>query len=276
MIKPIVDLDNNQRKKLKQVQLELLDVFVTFCKEHNLTYYLLGGTLLGAIRHHGYIPWDDDIDVCMPIGDYLKLVKDFDNSSKYYIDNRESNRFYFHHYSKLTKRDTVYIEYSIQKTKWRQGIFLDIFPIYYVPENKNFSYYLFYFKLYILNRRATPKFLIPPGTIMKKKTTSKIADVISWILLWWCPRSLAAKWRDSFLYKHTIKKTSVVSVGLNLGRRRPVKLFEGRSSVQFEGRLLDAPKLAEENLIACFGMDYMTPPKKENQIPHHYVVEFKA
>lgn len=276
MIKPIVDLNDNERKKLKQVQLELLDVFVTFCSEHNLKYYLFSGTLLGAIRHRGYIPWDDDIDVCMPIGDYLKLIKHFDNDSRYYIDNRESNRLYFNHYSKLTKRDTIYIEYSIQKTKWRQGIFLDIFPIYYVPENRNFSYYLFYFKLYTLNRRATPRFLIPPCTNVKKKRISKIADVISWILLWWCPRNLAAKWRDSFLHKHTKKKTAIVSVGSNLGNRYPSKLYEGSSSVQFEGRLLAAPELVEENLISRFGTDYMSLPKKEKQIPHHYVVEFKA
>ena len=56
--------------EIKELELQMLSVFSEFCKAHNLTYYLCGGTLLGAVRHKGFIPWDDDIDVCMPRADY--------------------------------------------------------------------------------------------------------------------------------------------------------------------------------------------------------------
>lgn len=63
--------------EIKQVELEILLEFDAFCRKNHLTYSLCGGTLLGAIRHHGFIPWDDDIDVCMPRPDYEKLIRSF-------------------------------------------------------------------------------------------------------------------------------------------------------------------------------------------------------
>ena len=69
--------------EIKELELQMLSVFSEFCEAHNLTYYLCGGTLLGAIRHKGFIPWDDDIDVCMPRADYdkfIELYSQLDNS----------------------------------------------------------------------------------------------------------------------------------------------------------------------------------------------------
>ncbi|MBR3182496.1 MAG: LicD family protein, partial [Eggerthellaceae bacterium] len=62
-------------RELQLVELELMEWFVGFCTRHNLRYYLLGGTLLGAVRHEGFIPWDDDVDICMPRPDYMKFLE---------------------------------------------------------------------------------------------------------------------------------------------------------------------------------------------------------
>ena len=67
-------MDKANLDKLKKTELEVMDYFVSICKKYNLTYYLFWGTLLGAIRHKGFIPWDDDIDVVMPPDDYLKFL----------------------------------------------------------------------------------------------------------------------------------------------------------------------------------------------------------
>ena len=71
-------------EEIKKIELNILLSFKQFCEEHDLRYYLAGGTLLGAIRHRGFIPWDDDIDVCMPRKDYEIFIKEFDKFHDYY------------------------------------------------------------------------------------------------------------------------------------------------------------------------------------------------
>lgn len=275
-IRPPMDLNGNERFQLKNTQLEILDYFCEFCDKNNLTYYLFAGTLLGAVRHKGFIPWDDDIDICMPYDDYYKFLEMFPKDGKYFVENRLSDKEYFYHFSKVMKSDTKYVEYAFQKVKFRQSIFIDVFPIYYVPEQKGFKYYSFYFFSYILYKRSYPKMLTINNSKKRRKASNKMMDVLTWILLWWCPRKTAAKWRDSYLKKHTRKKSKIISVGSSLAKRYDAKLYEGKQVVEFENRSLCAPKLLEENLISKFGKNYMQYPPKEEQIPHHYLVEFKS
>ena len=68
-------IDNATLKKLHSIEIEILDEFVRICNKHNLQYFLIGGTLLGAVRHKGFIPWDDDLDVAMPRNDYENFLK---------------------------------------------------------------------------------------------------------------------------------------------------------------------------------------------------------
>ena len=70
--------------ELKSIQLDLLQKTVDFCENSGLRYFLCGGTLIGAIRHKGYIPWDDDIDIAMPRPDYEKFIRIFNRPQNYY------------------------------------------------------------------------------------------------------------------------------------------------------------------------------------------------
>ena len=83
--------------ELKKTQIEILDVVDTFCRENNINYWLDSGTLLGAIRHGGYIPWDDDIDMVMFRDDYDKLVKvaDKEFTYPYFFQTIYSDEYYF-------------------------------------------------------------------------------------------------------------------------------------------------------------------------------------
>ena len=78
--------NNNYLIKLKKEEIKILDYFVQICEKYNLNYVLVGGTLLGAVRHKGYIPWDDDLDVAMPRKDYEKFLKSFKETDKYILD----------------------------------------------------------------------------------------------------------------------------------------------------------------------------------------------
>ncbi|MBO5468255.1 MAG: LicD family protein [Lachnospiraceae bacterium] len=121
-------------KEMKNVELELLKYFKIVCNKYNLRYYLCGGTLLGAIRHQGYIPWDDDIDVFMPVPDYLQLCNCFKEDDKYKLlnmDNCETNYMF----TRLIDKRTV-LEEIHYPLKCKTGINIDIFPISGFPSEK--------------------------------------------------------------------------------------------------------------------------------------------
>jgi lipopolysaccharide cholinephosphotransferase len=112
--------------------LELLDEFVRICEENNLVYFLTAGTLLGAVRHKGFIPWDDDMDIAMPRNDYEKFLNicDMNDTSNYYVLSNRSRNDVVHHnkqFAKFCKKNTVYAEINVNPNKY-SGIFIDIFP----------------------------------------------------------------------------------------------------------------------------------------------------
>ena len=108
--------------------LEMFKWFHKFCEQHNLRYYALGGTILGAVRHKGFIPWDDDIDVAMPRKDYKRLQQLLqDQKGRYILEYPGLKEDYIYPFSKLYDTTTTLIE--DKRIPIKRGIFLDIFPL---------------------------------------------------------------------------------------------------------------------------------------------------
>ncbi len=124
-------------REIQKEELKILLDFDSFCKEHKLKYYLAGGTLLGAIRHKGFIPWDDDIDVCMSRLDYEKLLKIFPEiyKEKYQLKALSRKNFDLP-FSKLINKN-IYIKNSYTNNKLDMNLWIDIFPVDGVPENND-------------------------------------------------------------------------------------------------------------------------------------------
>ena len=122
---------DEKRKKIWAVALDLLLEFDRVCKKHNLKYYIMFGSLLGIVRHNGgFIPWDDDMDVCMPREDYEKMIKlETEFNNPYFLQTPYNDDGYCCTWIKLRNSNTSCISYAFRYEKFNLGIGLDIFPL---------------------------------------------------------------------------------------------------------------------------------------------------
>lgn len=127
----------------QEMMLDMMKWFHRFCQEKGLTYYVIGGTMLGTIRHKGFIPWDDDIDVGVPREDYEKLLANkeafFKNEKRYSLESfRDGNSDFEYPYAKIYDTNTTLVENCRAKTK--RGIYIDVFPLDGIGDNKEEAY----------------------------------------------------------------------------------------------------------------------------------------
>ena len=127
-----------QMKKVWRVETDLLAVFTEVCRKEKLRFWVDGGSLLGTIRHHGFIPWDDDVDVCMPRADYDRLVANGDRlfTHPYFLQTAYSDKDYFHGHAQLRNSLTAAIRPSDAFQPFNQGIFIDIFVLDEAPDDE--------------------------------------------------------------------------------------------------------------------------------------------
>lgn len=127
------------QNEIKQIELDILIKFNSFCIKNNLTYYIAYGTMLGAVRHKGFIPWDNDIDVCMPRPDYNKLMELSGELNNLLDSNIELKTPYSKNYQysfcKIINNKTFVHEHSM-KDKYNTSVWIDIFPIEGLPANE--------------------------------------------------------------------------------------------------------------------------------------------
>ena len=143
-------------KKIWAVELDLLNEFIKVCIENKLTYYLYSGSMLGAVRHSGMIPWDNDIDVIMPREDYNKLLKIGTTAFEkpYYFQNMETEQGkYIYFYSKLCNSQTTARSTEDYEAGQNCGIFIDIFTLDNLPDGK-FARKLYLFRLNTITKMA--------------------------------------------------------------------------------------------------------------------------
>lgn len=126
-------------RKLQLIQLDMLVHIDSICRAHNIPYYLIGGTLIGAVRHQGFIPWDDDIDIAMHREDYeqfLKICETAVDREKYFLQTADTDARYRLIYARLRREGTLYVREGYEHIDMHHGIFIDIFPLDKTPTTK--------------------------------------------------------------------------------------------------------------------------------------------
>ena len=125
-------MQHDYLRRLQLTEKEILDEIVRICEANQLSYYLIGGTLLGAVRHKGFIPWDDDLDIVMPRTDYDQFCKLCINGAlreEYYLHSIETDPEYWLIFAKVRKNNTLFNEKNIACIEAPKGIYVDIFPL---------------------------------------------------------------------------------------------------------------------------------------------------
>lgn len=123
-------------RRVQLVQLEILKHIDKFCREHKIKYSLAYGTILGAVRHGGFIPWDDDLDIMMLRKDYDRFLALWKDNEEYILQNHETNNDFSQSFTKIRKKNTAFVQETDLGKSYHKGIFVDIFPLYRVPEGK--------------------------------------------------------------------------------------------------------------------------------------------
>ena len=252
---------------IKIVGLEVMDAVHNFCVEHNLRYSIFYGTLLGAIRHKGYIPWDDDIDIVMPRDDYEYLIHHFDNE-RYGVQSCFTHDLYTLPYAKAYDKKTLKVEES-NDTRLPIGFNIDIFPLDQMVD------YDEYWKI-----RTKEKSLIRKWTVSIFKVkwgVDKPARYFYFKFMYLFTKGKANKYSrliDQYFIKRTDKsKKKTVYARNEIYKKEvpyvfPLDLFDNLLLIDFEDRKYYATPKYDESLKKIYG-DYMKLPPKEQQVTHH-------
>lgn len=130
-------ISNIELRQIQLIQLEMLEEVKRICEKCNIRYNIIAGTLLGAVRHGGYIPWDDDADVALLRPEYEKFreaCKTELDKDRFYFQDHRNTRGYRWGYGKLRRKETVFLRENQEHMPYEQGIFIDIFPLDNVPD----------------------------------------------------------------------------------------------------------------------------------------------
>ncbi len=257
-------------EELKNIQIQILDKVHEYCLEHGIIYFLSSGTLIGAVRHKGYIPWDDDIDIYMPRQDFERFIRQFNGVNKTYrcISLAEDTNCTIA-YAKVERTDTRLVE-AVDNPR-EQGINIDIFPIDGVPDDEEARSKYFSKVQHIRNkmimkdvkinfhRRGIFKNLILLGgkaLLFNKRLHQLAVDL------------------DNVIDKHANDTLYVCNMilgnGLHTEFRRDV--INGTVDIEFEGKYYKTMKGYDEYLTKTYG-DYMQLPPEDKRVSHH---AFKA
>ncbi|NLY36297.1 MAG: LicD family protein [Tissierellia bacterium] len=265
-------------KDVQKVELEILLEFDRICKKYHINYQLFAGTLIGAIRHRGFIPWDDDIDVSMIRAEYnrfLSIVKS-ELSSEYFFQTHETDPNYMNRFAKIRKNRTVFKEKLVKGLDMHHGIYIDIFAY----DNIELDSLQGKFQIGLLRTldsffkysNKTRYEILSPGFA---KTMAKFKYRLIHFLL--VSKREIDNWIMDRMIKFNHKNTEFLADLSNPSQGVLEKFMMRRQTLEdsiewdFEGHKFPVPRAYDEVLSRAYG-DYMQLPGVENRVSHHEII----
>jgi lipopolysaccharide cholinephosphotransferase len=255
-------------RKLQLIQLEMLLEVDRICKKHGIRYSIIAGTVLGAVRHQGYIPWDDDADVALLRTEYERFCKVCETEldhKRFYFQNHSNTPGYRWGYGKIRRVGTEFIRKGQERMPYPTGVFIDIFPLDNVPENR------FVREIHNATCTGIRKMLWSPVG-MKSDSNPMMRSVYRILSI--IPRNLVFSMYD-ILKKLSNRKSSKLVRILTFPTPNNgyygyyKKWYVELEDILFEGHYFPAPKDYDGYLSFKFG-DYMKFPPIEQRQGHHF------
>lgn len=271
------DMEQNRQQpinfeELRKIQLTILDKIDLFCKDHNIKYSLAFGTLLGAVRHGGFIPWDDDIDIMMTRDNYNKFRNEYHSEEYPFVDLKTDNNHPVPLGKVYDSRTYFYYKETIQR---KYGIFVDVFPIDNMPTNidertswiKNINKYI-----YLNNVKCNSWSLIfnSPKNLLIKCINCFIKIFVSSVFIHKRLEKLYVKYVD--IDTEFVGACMIFNLK-DYWRVYPKECFKVYSKISFEGNEYVAIQDYDTFLKIRYG-DYMKLPAKEERVRKHGIIAY--
>lgn len=241
----------------KRIQLEMLVEIDAFCRTHNIKYMLAFGTLLGAVRHKGYIPWDDDVDISMPLEDMLRFKKEFKSEKLEYLE-ADSDKYFFYAFSRIAHKHTYSKCGCICKS---MGVNIDLYPTIEISNSKSDNqdkvkklFRLYRFRDYVAKWRGRairylPILNIPFTQLIARKYKKQMIEMLS-----------TSHGGAFHCVAGPLEKFESHTFDFNP--------FEQMIELDFEGYKFMAPAKYHQYLSHHYG-DYMQLPPENQRQPYH-------
>ena len=256
-------------EKLHRLQTDILKEVDKICKAENLKYFISGGTLIGAVRHKGFIPWDDDIDIGMLRSDYEKFLEVADNyldGEKYYIQTMFNDDNFGHSFAKVRLKGTLFIEYMSGSVGAHNEIFIDIFPYDNAPEGKVARFFhgkAIYIKKHLLWSKTGYNMDFVSGP---KKLLYTVSDFIAKF----CSKDGLKKSLEKSLTKYDDRETASIVTNGSYKYSREILKREWATDLiplDFEGCRFMGPRDYDGFLTKVYG-NYMELPPEDQRDKH--------